>query len=109
MLRHSIKLKGDFWKLSDFWKSIERASLYLMMFLAVAMLAMPLIQPQEAKAQVGVIILGLLTLAGWIYIHMCKRCYEVVGSGTHYYVCPRGHGYYLCESGYQWLHEPCHN
>ena len=57
-------LSTSVWNLSDFWQGVERASIYLMMFLAIAILAMPLVhEPQEADAGIG---LGLGLAIGGI-------------------------------------------
>jgi glucose dehydrogenase len=116
-------LATSVWNLSDFWKVGKRANIYLMMFLVVAVLVMPLVQPQEAGAPlatgtvlaiigIGVAIVGIGTA---IALAMCggSTCSALVGNG-HLVTCYDSHGsqgvasqYYICNEGQRWAHGGC--
>ncbi len=108
-------LSTSVWNLPSLWKGVERASIYMMMFLAVAMLAIPLVQPQEAEA--GIVAEGarvLVAVAIAVVFSMCPAadCYALVGS-AHSVTCyndHRGRGwakFYSCEEGKMWHHGSC--
>ena len=116
------------WNLSDFWKSVERASICLMIFLAVAMLFLPLVQPKEAEA-VNPLVIKLIEIggalvvgaaAGFLAAHLskneCSGCDKKIAQGeSHWTTCSTcGYGYYscrerhriYCSEHYQWR-KPC--
>jgi hypothetical protein len=100
------------WNLSDFWKGVDRVNIYLMIFLAVAMLVLPLVQPQEAGAPLAtgtvVAIIGIVVAVGTaVALAMCggSTCSALVGNG-HLVTCYDSHGsqgvasqYYICDAG----------
>lgn len=108
------------WNVSDFWKVVEKANIYLMMFLAVAMLVLPLVQPQEAGAPLAtgtvVAIIGIVVAVGTaVALAMCggPTCSALVGNG-HLVTCYAPHGtqrvasqYYICDAGQRWAHGGC--
>lgn len=115
-------LSASVWNLLDFWKGIERASIYLMMFLAIAMLFLPLVQTQEAEAValstvilVGTFGVAVVTLGITLYMLFCNRCRAAVGLSTHYAMCYGYHhgngpnGFYSCQKSERWLHGACNN
>ena len=95
------------WNLSDFWKGVEKASLYLMMFLAVAVLFLPLVQPKEAEAAIpalvkigitAVVTIGGIILGSQLAKNKCSACErEVAQAESHWTTCGTcGAGYYTC-------------
>ena len=112
-------LSASVWSLSNFWKGVERASIYLMMFLAVAMLVLPLVQTQEVEAvepvtviAIATLVVGLVTLGYMVYTSLCSACSKPVGQ-AHYTICYGYHygngakGYYVCQADQSWLHGAC--
>ena len=116
-------LSTSVWNLSDFWKVGDRANIYLMMFLAVAMLVLPLVQSQEAGAPlvtgtglaIAGIVVGVAAIGTAIALAMCggSGCNALVGTG-HLVTCYAPHGsqgvasqYYICNAGERWAHGGC--
>lgn len=99
------------WNLSDFLKGVERASIYLMIFLAVAMLAMPLVQTQEAEAQedliIGIvgIVIGVVALGYTVLTNKCGGCGQ--HNADHSTTCPAYHSFYTCKLDERWHHGRC--
>ena len=118
MPKHSLLIGDDLmlttsvWNLPSLWKGVKRVSIYMMMFLAVAMLVLPLIQPQEAE---GSYVRWLVGIGVAIYLTMCPAsgCHKLVGNG-HLVTCYAPHGkekvaaqYYICNEGQRWAHGGC--
>ena len=105
-------LSTSVWNLSIFWKGVERASLYTMMFLAVAMLVLPLVQTQEAEAGLVEAGLAILGIGLAIYAIVCHKCGAPVGNG-HLVTCYNDHNgtgwkqFYICQPDQKWLHGSC--
>ena len=107
-------LATSVWNLSDFWKVGKRANIYLMMFLVVAVLVMPLVQPQEAGAPLATgtvlgiagIVIGLSALGYAVYTNLCGgscKQHDV----DHSTVCPADHPFYTCNLDERWHHGRC--
>ena len=91
------------WNLSDFWKSVERASIYLMMFLAVAILFLPLVQPEEAKAPITIV--GATIIAA-VIIGGSAIAAAIIQNSGNYYDCG-GCSARLHSSQTHWSTTPC--
>ena len=94
------------------WLNVEKAIQCLMVFLAFAMLFMPiLLQPKEASAVgplVLVVVAGAFTLGGVVLHHVvnsCSECGEAGAGEGHRIRCPKGHPYYNCRSTHQSCYE----
>ncbi len=91
------------------WFAVRRVSQFLMMFLAVAMLAMPLVhEPQEVEAgwvKVSGIALGLFALGYAVWTNRCGGCGQ--HNADHSTTCPAYHPFYTCELSERWLHGRC--
>ena len=96
------------WNLSDFWKSVERASIYLMMFLAFATLIMPVLD-EPVGAQIGIggglliaTVGALIGVGGTMYVTRLGDCnnrcsVKVQDPDKHWTSCGRCHaGVYVC-------------
>ena len=109
-------LSTSVWNLSNFWKGVARASIYLMIFLAFAMLVLPLIETQEAEAvpvrvPIGAFVVGVIVLGITIYKLFCKKYFAQV-SNSHYVSCNYEHPivhYYSCDPGERWKHGACNS
>ncbi len=105
-------LATSVWNSPSLWKVVERASIYLMMFLAVAMLVLPLVQVQEAAANPVGIGLSLIGIGLAIYAMLCHKCGASVGSG-HLVTCYNDHNgtgwkqFYICQPDQKWHHGSC--
>ena len=101
-------LSESVWNLSDFWKGVESASIYLMIFLAIAM---PLVQTQEAEAGGGLIVgiigivIGLGALGYAVLTNMCGGCGQ--HNVDHSATCPAYHSFYTCKLSERWHHGRC--
>lgn len=102
------------WNPLSLWKGVERVNIYLMIFLAVAMLAIPLVQPQEAEGGLLGPGLALLGIGLTIVLSMCpaSQCYALVGS-AHSMTCYNDHNgkgwaqFYSCQKDKKWIHGSC--
>lgn len=111
-------LSTSVWNLPSPWTGVERASIYMMMFLALAMLFLPLVRTQEAEAvpafiPIGTFVISIIVLGVTVYRLFCKACRAAVGMSTHYTICYGHHygngarGYYVCQKDQTWLHGAC--
>ena len=106
-------LSTSVWNLSNFWKGVERISIYLMMFLVVAVLVIPQVQPQEAEAALATgtvlgiagIVIGLGALGYSIWANRCGGCGQ--HNADHSATCPAYHSFHTCQLEERWLHGRC--
>ena len=99
------------------WFAVQRASQVTMILLAVTMLVMPILSPQqEVDAEpLSTIICTCITIIGGIlcvcldkYINKCTGHCGRWGVGTgHERSCENGHSYHSCYPNAPWLHATC--
>ena len=75
------------WNLADFWTTVKRTSIYL--------------------------IITVITLGGIGFLIFCKSCWKPVGHSTHltncfgYHYENRATQYYICAKDQKWIHGAC--
>ena len=94
------------------WFAVQRVSQFLMMFLAVAILAMPLVhEPQEVEAGwvkvlgIASAALGLIALGYTVWTNRCGGCGQ--HDTDHSATCPAYHTFYTCKLSERWHHGRC--
>lgn len=75
------------WNLADFWTTVKRTSIYL--------------------------VITVIMLGGTVYLIFCKNCWKPVGHSTHLTNCFGDHygngttQYYIYAKDQKWIHGDC--